>query len=65
MPEAKVAVSRSKSGDDPLFSTLLGLETASVAKSEIYQRRDTEETLMFGSSRSAADNCGSCYAPYT
>lgn len=65
MPEAKVAVSRSKSGDDPLFSTLLVLETASVAKSEIYQCRNTEETLMFGTSRSAEDDCGSYYAPYT
>lgn len=56
MPEAKVAVSRSKSGDDPLFSTLLVLETAFVAKSEIYQCRNTEETLMFGASRSAEND---------
>lgn len=48
MPEAKVVVSSSKSGDDPLFSTRLVLQTASVAKSEIYQHRNMEETLMFG-----------------
>lgn len=62
---AKVAVSRSKSGDDPLFSTRLVLETASVAKSEIYQGRNTEETLTLGTSRSAEDDCGSYYTPYT
>lgn len=65
MPEAKVVVSSSKSGDDPLFSTRLVLETASVAKSEIYQHRNMEETLMFGTSRSAEGDCGFYYAPYT
>lgn len=65
MPEANVVVSSSKSGDDPLFSTRLVLETASVAKSEIYRRRNAEETSTFGTSRSAQGDCSSCYAPYT
>lgn len=65
MPEAEVVVSSSKSGDNPLFSTRLVLETASVAKSEIYQRRNVEETLMSGALRSAEGDCGSYYTPYT
>lgn len=65
MPAADVVVSSSKSGDDPTFSTRLALEAAPAAESEIYQRRNAEETLMLGTLRSAEGDRGSYYAPYT